>query len=104
MQVNYALNLVIKIIIMLNLWDLILTYFGLKLEFIHEVNPIMNILYNCNPVIFITIKAIIPTILLIFISGHVHKIKYCEYPLMFLFLLYSGLMILHLRWIYIFVS
>ena len=51
-------------LILLNLFDGIITYIGLKLEFYMEMNVMLNNLYNYNSSLFLLVKVIIPTIVL----------------------------------------
>ena len=51
-------------LILLNLFDGIITYIGLKFEFYIEMNAILNNTYNYNSSLFLLIKIIIPTIVL----------------------------------------
>lgn len=57
----YNLNL----LIFLNLFDGIVTYIGLELGFYVELNNLLNIIYKTSQNLFIFIKIIIPTIILI---------------------------------------
>ncbi|MGL5348089.1 MAG: DUF5658 family protein, partial [Peptostreptococcaceae bacterium] len=58
----------LKLLIFLNLFDGIMTYIGLKMGFYIELNKILRSLYINNQLLFITIKIIIPTIILIILS------------------------------------
>ena len=58
----------LKLLILLNLFDGIITYIGLKMDFYIELNKILGSLYSNNQFLFIIIKIIIPTITLIILS------------------------------------
>jgi hypothetical protein len=51
----------------LNLFDAAITWFGLKHSFITELNPLMNAIYEVNPVLFFISKAALSFFLLLFI-------------------------------------
>jgi hypothetical protein len=50
-------------LVVLNLTDGILSYIGLKLDLIEEVNLIMNWLYDQNPIYFLIIKILLSLLL-----------------------------------------
>lgn len=51
----------------LNLFDATITWYGLKHEFIKELNPLMSAMYELNPVLFFITKAAFSVLLLLFI-------------------------------------
>lgn len=51
-------------LLFLNMFDGIITYIGLKLEFYMEMNIMLSNIYNYNPSLFLLVKVIIPTIVL----------------------------------------
>lgn len=51
----------------LNIFDAFITYFGLENLFIQEMNPLMNKLYEVNPIFFIFIKLAFSICLVLFI-------------------------------------
>ena len=51
-------------LLILNMFDGIITYIGLKLEFYMEMNVMLSNIYNYNPSLFLLVKVIIPTIVL----------------------------------------
>jgi hypothetical protein len=51
----------------LNIFDALVTYFGLKNALIEEMNPLMNHLYEAHPVLFIFIKLAFSVCLYLFI-------------------------------------
>lgn len=55
----------LKLLIFLNLFDGIVTYIGLHFGFYVELNKMLNMIFNISKTIFILIKIIIPTIVLI---------------------------------------
>ncbi len=55
----------ILFLLVLNLIDGILTYIGLNLELYIEKNPLLDHLYSVNPDLFILMKILMPTIILI---------------------------------------
>ncbi|WP_410429580.1 DUF5658 family protein [Metabacillus litoralis] len=50
-------------LVFLNFFDGILSYIGLKLDLIEEVNMIMNWLYDQNPIYFLIIKMLLSLLL-----------------------------------------
>lgn len=54
-------------LICLNLFDTVLTWFGLKYAFISEWNPIMHEIYVVSPFLFLLIKGVLSLFLLLFI-------------------------------------
>ena len=52
------------LLLILNLFDGIITYIGLKLEFYIETNVMLSNIYNYNTSLFLLVKVIIPTIIL----------------------------------------
>lgn len=54
-------------LIILNLLDTILTWFGLQHAFISELNPIMHGIYEVSPSLFLVIKTVLSILLLLFI-------------------------------------
>ncbi|MGJ7920047.1 DUF5658 family protein [Neobacillus sp. LXY-4] len=51
----------------LNVFDAIITFIGLELSLIQEMNPIMNHIYQTNPVLFLLIKFTLSFCLYLFI-------------------------------------
>ena len=64
---NHNVNNLI-ILLFLNLFDGIVTYIGLKLEFYREMNLLVNSIYNYSSNLFLLIKIIIPTVIIILLS------------------------------------
>ncbi|WP_394239204.1 DUF5658 family protein [Niallia oryzisoli] len=52
---------------MLNLVDGVVTFWGLKHSYISELNPLMNQLYEINPMLFILLKAALSLSLYLFL-------------------------------------
>jgi hypothetical protein len=51
----------------LNIFDAIVTWFGLEHAIISELNPLMGAIYEVNPVFFVIYKVTLSIFLLIFI-------------------------------------
>lgn len=63
----------LRILIFLNLFDGILTYIGLRLGFYTELNKMLNAIYSYNHILFVFVKIIIPTIVLMFLLNKLSK-------------------------------
>jgi len=64
---NHNVNNLI-ILLFLNLFDGIVTYIGLELGFYIEMNLLVNSVYNYSSNLFLLIKIIIPTVIIILLS------------------------------------
>lgn len=51
----------------LNLFDATVTWFGLKHDFISELNPLMHAVYETDPLLFVLTKIALSLFLLLFI-------------------------------------
>ncbi|MBS4174188.1 DUF5658 family protein [Bacillus sp. FJAT-49736] len=85
----------------LNLMDAFITFFGLYYSYIAEANPLMNLLYEINPYLFISLKVGL-TILLLFLTN---KWKAFHSPLpkmlvVFASTLYTLAFLLHSYWLW----
>lgn len=86
----------------LNLIDTFATALGIRWKVIAEANPIMNYLWQANPLFFIGVKLLLSFLVLLIMvylkvkSKNVWKWKFY---LGFTILVYSWLMILHTKWI-----
>ncbi|WP_055738655.1 DUF5658 family protein [Heyndrickxia shackletonii] len=85
----------------LNLMDALLTFFGLHFSYITESNPLMNSLYDTNPVLFLCLKITLSILLMLFCtknrllrSGILKKIT------VFATILYTFVFLLHGYWLY----
>jgi hypothetical protein len=52
---------------LLNIFDAIITYFGLENSFIQEMNPLMSKIYEADPALFLTTKLAFSLCLYLFI-------------------------------------
>ena len=53
------------LLLLLNIFDGLITYIGLEFGFYQEMNVLVNNIYNCSSNLFLLIKVIIPTAILI---------------------------------------
>lgn len=90
------------IIAVLNLLDAFATAGGIKLRVIAEANPIMNYLWQVNPLLFIGLKLVFSFLLLLIMLylkvAPKNRWKWKLY-LSFTILIYLWLMFLHTKWI-----
>ncbi|RLQ94888.1 DUF5658 family protein [Falsibacillus albus] len=78
--------------------DAILTDFGIRHHYIHEANPLMNVLYNSSITSFYIIKMALPILLLALLT----KVQAKPYIRVLTFLslfLYVFVMIQHFAWL-----
>ncbi|MDM5226948.1 DUF5658 family protein [Cytobacillus sp. NJ13] len=52
------MNKILQYLAFINLLDGLLTFFGIRLSLIEEVNPIMDFLYAIEPLLFLFVKAV----------------------------------------------
>jgi hypothetical protein len=64
---NIPMVLVFHYLSLLNLLDAFITFYGLEMEFITELNPVMDRLYQVNPILFINGKTSLSIFLYMFI-------------------------------------
>lgn len=77
-----------------------LTLFGLNLEVVEEVNPLMDRLILASPQGFMVVKFLIPLIFSLLLWKKRHQLrKHIVYLLGFVFALYTFVMLLHAYWI-----
>lgn len=85
------------LLMFLNIFDGIATYIGLKLGFYIELNKILSFIYKYNNQMFLIIKVIIPTmILLILISRAEEMSKPAKFLAYLTNILYIGISIYHI--------
>ncbi|KUO66113.1 MAG: hypothetical protein APF84_12390 [Gracilibacter sp. BRH_c7a] len=90
------------ILFILSIIDGILTLWGLRLNIIEEVNPMMKFFIKLSPVVFMAIKIFLSLLLIALlwrIGDRLHKS--IIYLLWFSFVVYSLVIIFHIYWIYI---
>ncbi|WP_396654858.1 DUF5658 family protein [Mesobacillus jeotgali] len=51
----------------LNLFDAVVTWFGVKHKLISELNPVMSAIFKVSPLMFVSLKASLSIFLLLFI-------------------------------------
>ncbi|WP_430538257.1 DUF5658 family protein [Cytobacillus oceanisediminis] len=56
---------ILQYLAFINLLDGLLTFFGLSLSLIEELNPIMNFFYNIEPLLFQSVKAVLSCFLIL---------------------------------------
>ncbi|WP_410489334.1 DUF5658 family protein [Bacillus sp. DTU_2020_1000418_1_SI_GHA_SEK_038] len=64
---NNDLKKIFLYLALLNLYDGLVTFFGIQFSLIEESNPIMNALYQKNPFYFLGFKVILSAALCIFL-------------------------------------
>lgn len=67
------LLILLFIALILNLSDALLTIYGLNSGLVEEINPIMEYLFDLNPLLFLVIKEILLFTLLIYIWLNQHR-------------------------------
>lgn len=90
----------IVILLIFNILDGLLTLWGLQLQLIEEVNPLMQQLMMAKPIALMIVKILLP-ILLGAALWHIRNTsrKLVSYGLGLVLTCYSGVMILHGYWI-----
>ncbi|WP_442853677.1 DUF5658 family protein [Bacillus sp. CHD6a] len=92
-------------LLLLNIFDGVATYFGLHFQLINEGNPLMESLYETSPSLFLLFKLGVSAILLFFIK---HNLKLKSNLLKVVCLTavcgYSIVTVLHMYWIYYYLS
>lgn len=84
----------------LNLFDTILTWFGIKNAFIFELNPLMHAIYEINPLLFIIIKSTLSIFLVLFvILKKVPRSTLVKSLTVFASLAYTAVFCLHAFWL-----
>jgi Domain of unknown function (DUF5658) len=85
---------------LLNLLDAFITFYGLEREFIIELNPIMNRLYQFSPVLFILVKLSFSIFLYLFILyKRVPTSKVIQGVVSVASFLYTIVFALHIWWL-----
>lgn len=84
----------------LNLLDTLLTWFGIKHAFISELNPLMNAIYEINPLLFVFTKISLSILLLLFILfDKVSRSTLVKCLTVFTSLAYTAVFCLHAFWL-----
>ncbi|KAF0822218.1 DUF5658 family protein [Cytobacillus firmus] len=84
----------------LNFLDGVITYFGIQYGHIQEGNPLMEFVYNANPVFFLVLKIALSGFLFTLISVQSVSFRRPIPELSFVAsVLYTAVMVLHLNWI-----
>ncbi|UAL46092.1 DUF5658 family protein [Sutcliffiella horikoshii] len=92
-------------LLLLNIFDGVATYFGLHFQLINEGNPLMKSLYETSPALFLLIKLGISILLLFFIKNNL-KLKSAILKVVCLTAVcgYSMVTIMHMYWIYYYIT
>ena len=86
--------------LILSLLDGALTLWGLGQGAIEEVNPIMQSLITQSPIVFLTVKLLLPVILgLIFWRIRNTSCKFVAWSLGLVLIVYAVVMLFHVYWI-----
>jgi hypothetical protein len=84
----------------LNLFDAIVTWFGLKHEFISELNPVMSAIYDVSPLLFVGLKASLSIFLLLFIIlNKVPRSSFIKGITLFASVSYTVIAFMHGSWL-----
>lgn len=84
----------------LNMVDAFTTYFGLKHSYIKELNPLMEGVYNTNPIFFLLTKLSFSVFLYLFVVyKRVPRSSLIKGLILLASAFYSIALILHLSWI-----
>jgi len=74
-QLKFTVFHQIAILLVLNVLDLMCSFWGLRAGVIVEANPIMNYIYQVNPWVFVLAKLIIPTTLLLLVNWLIKLVR-----------------------------
>ena len=91
-------------IAVLNLFDGIVTNYGLMKKLIEEMNPIMNFIISVNPSLFLGLKVCL-SLLILYVSYWVYTNSKLHFQRLYLltligvFFLYFGICSLHVYWL-----
>ncbi|MBZ5749688.1 DUF5658 family protein [Metabacillus rhizolycopersici] len=89
-------------LVFINIIDGILSYIGLKLDLIEEVNMIMNWLYDQNPIYFLMIKMLLSLLLyLLVIFRKIPANSWIYMLLVFGAVVYTIILFFHGVWLYV---
>ncbi|KAB7671196.1 DUF5658 family protein [Bacillus sp. B1-b2] len=99
------MKIIFILLSVLNLFDGIFTYIGLRLQLITEANPLMHFMWTTSPSYFLISKTILSLLLLYlaysFSTKHTHVWKFIlSVPLC----LYTAVFFIHISWLTVFVS
>ncbi|WP_102261373.1 DUF5658 family protein [Mesobacillus jeotgali] len=84
----------------LNLLDASVTWFGLKHAFISELNPLMQVVYQVNPTLFVLTKAALSVFLLLFIVlKKVPRSSLLKGVIIFASVSYTAIVFMHGFWL-----
>ncbi|QCR34257.1 DUF5658 family protein [Lysinibacillus sp. SGAir0095] len=91
-------------IALLNLFDGIVTNYGLMKKLIEEMNPIMDFIISINPALFIGLKVGLSLLILfvsywVYTNSQVYFQKLYLFSLVGVFCLYFGICSIHLYWL-----
>lgn len=88
----------------LNLFDGIVTNYGLMKKFIEEMNPVMDFIISINPALFLVLKIVL-SLLILFVSYRVYTNSKVSFQRLYMltlvgvFCLYFGIFSMHLYWL-----
>ncbi|WP_226667510.1 DUF5658 family protein [Metabacillus litoralis] len=86
---------------LINLVDAHLTFIGLSLDLIEEVNPLMRALYEMSPVYFLFTKLLLSALLyLVIYFDKLPRFRLIKIIGGFGACLYTGVMVLHIGWLF----
>ena len=85
-------------IMLLNIFDGIATFIGLKYKFYKELNTFLRIAYEINPLLFLLIKVILPTILVILLLNKISNdlSNITKLVIFFSNIIYVGICVYHI--------
>lgn len=88
------------ILLLASLTDALLTDWGLRLHAVTEANPVMRMLYEQAYPLFYGVKLLLPFFLLL-IPDKPHPKKYQTVLIGTAFAVYTGVLLLHSRWMWL---
>ncbi|PAE22170.1 hypothetical protein CHH80_01760 [Bacillus sp. 7504-2] len=85
----------------LNLFDGLMTFFGIHFDLINELNPFMNYIIQVDLLLFLSLKAILSIFLFILAIFFRHRQAsiFVKGLLIISLLLYSSVTIVHILWL-----
>ncbi|SLL34456.1 Uncharacterised protein [Mycobacteroides abscessus subsp. abscessus] len=94
------MKLLFLLLSLLNFFDGIFTFLGIKLNHISEANPLMNYLWEISPFLFLLLKVALSFFLVyLAISFSSKNIRLWVFLLSIPLMLYSSILLLHIVWI-----
>lgn len=101
-KLNY--KLIVYSVCIMNLFDLVCTYIGLKESYIEEGNDLMAFCYNTNSFYFIFVKSAAIIFFFLILTKFLNRLSFITKTMLLItFSIYVYVMCLHLYGLYVFV-